>query len=159
MPGPKVRGGALGLALLLGVSPFLTALANPPAPSKLEDYKGKVVPLAAVLKELGARLDADASPYWFALVSEDGKVYPLIKDSGSRMFHTDVRLLNRPMRLTGRVLPGTQLLQVLAVHSYVKGELHDVYYWCEVCSIRRGEKGICECCGGPMDLREVPVRK
>jgi len=34
-----------------------------------------------------------------------------------------------------------------------------VYYWCETCAIRRDypEKGVCECCGGPMELREVPL--
>jgi hypothetical protein len=48
---------------------------------------------------------------------------------------------------------------VLAVQSILKGQPHDVFYWCEVCSIRRSENGICECCGGPMELREVPLRK
>jgi hypothetical protein len=129
------------------------------APDKIEHYKGKVVPLADVLDKAGAPLDADAAPYWFALVGEDGKMYPLVKDGGSRLFFQDRELLNRPMRLTGRVIPKSQLLQVTAVHSYKKGELHEVYYWCEVCSIRRSEKIICECCGGPMVRREEPVKK
>jgi hypothetical protein len=28
-----------------------------------------------------------------------------------------------------------------------------------VSASRRGEKVICECCGGPMDLKEVPLKK
>ena len=64
-----------------------------------------------------------------------------------------------PVRLTGRLIPASQLLRVTAVHSYIKGELHDVYYWCDVCNIRRSEKKICECCGGPMELRLAPVKK
>jgi hypothetical protein len=63
------------------------------------------------------------------------------------------------MRLTGRLLPGSQVLQVKAVHSLRGGKLHEVYYWCDVCSIRRGEKDVCECCGGPMELREEPVER
>jgi hypothetical protein len=63
------------------------------------------------------------------------------------------------MRLTGRLLPGSQLLQVLEARSIHKGKLFEVYYWCDICSIRRGEKMICECCGGPMDLKEEPVRQ
>jgi hypothetical protein len=34
-----------------------------------------------------------------------------------------------------------------------------VYSWCDICSIRRGEKNACEFCGGPMELREEPVKK
>ena len=75
------------------------------------------------------------------------------------MFFVDRRLLNRPMRLTARTLPGSQLLEVLEVHSYLQGELHEVYYWCDVCSIKRLENKKCECCGGPMELREVPVKE
>jgi hypothetical protein len=147
----------LGLvaALAFALSPLLAA---PPA-GKTTYYKGKVVPLAGLLEKIGSKLDADAAPHWLALVTDDGAVYPLIQDDGSRMFFKDARLLNRPMRLTGRFLPGSQLLQVLEVHSYVKGELHEVYYWCDVCSIKRYEKKICDCCGGPMELREEPVKK
>ena len=75
------------------------------------------------------------------------------------MFFKDGKLLNRPMRLTGRLLPGSQLLQVVEVHSYLDGQLHEVYYWCDVCSIKRFEKKKCDCCGGPMELREEPVKK
>jgi hypothetical protein len=153
----RKRRLALGATVLLGLSPVLAAAG--PAATQTEYFKGKVVPLAGILEKQGVRLDADASPSWLALVSEDGKIYPLIKDDGSRMFYLDRRLLDRPMRLTGRLVPSSQLLQVIAVHSYLKGELHEVYYWCDVCSIRRNEKRICECCGGPMELREEPVKK
>jgi hypothetical protein len=43
------------------------------------------------------------------------------------------------------------------VHSYKDGKLHDVYYWCDICSIRGSELHACDCCGGPMELREVPA--
>jgi hypothetical protein len=126
---------------------------------KTEYFKGKVVPLAGIVEKFGVKLDSDAAPAWLALASDDGKIYPLIKDDGARMFFQDARLLNRPMRLTGRLLPGTQVLQVVEVHSYVKGELNDVYYWCDICTIKRFEKKNCDCCGAPMELRETPVKK
>ncbi len=130
-----------------------------PAAGPFRDFTGKVVPLADVVAKNGARLDADASPYWLALVSDDGKVYPLVKDSGSRLFFRDTALLNRPMRLRGRTIPGSQLLRVLTAHSLIKGKPHVVFYYCDICSIRRGEKMVCECCGGKMELREEPVKK
>ena len=94
----------------------------------------------------------------WSLKTEDGKIYPLIKDDGSRMFYKDAKLLNRPMRLTGRMLPGSQMLQVINVRSYVKGKLHEFYYWCDICTIRRTEAGICDCCLAPLDFHEVPYK-
>lgn len=154
-------GLGLCAALPFGYFPPLRChAADVPEKIKTDYYKGKVVPLAGILEKFGAKLDADAAPSWLALVGEDGKIYPLIKDDGARMFFQDNRLLNRPMRLTGRLLPGSQLLQVVEVHSYnQKNELQEVYYWCDICSIKRFEKKLCDCCGAPMELREEPVRK
>jgi hypothetical protein len=140
--------------LVFSLSPLL---ARPPE-GKNELYKGKVVPLAALLDKQGVKLDADAAPQWLAIVTDDGKTYPLVKDDGSRMFFKDERLLKRPMQLTGRLLAGN-MLQVVNVHSIVKRELNDVYYWCDICAIRRNEKKVCDCCGGPMELKEEPIKK
>lgn len=150
-----VRRLALCAALAFAVAPLLAG----PGAAKNDNYKGKVVPLAAVLDKQKVKLDADAAPHWLALVADDGKIFPLVKDDGARMFFKDERLLNRPVQLTGRLVPGTGLLQVVTVHSLVKGELHEVFYWCDICSIRRNEKKICDCCGGPMELKEEPVKK
>jgi hypothetical protein len=149
--------GAVGLGLVFFC---LIRADNPPAAKndKNEFFSGKVVPLADVLDKNGAKLDADAAPYWLALVTDDGKIYPLVKDAGARMFFKDTKLLKRLMRLTGRLVPGSNLLQVVNVHSKIKGQLHEVYYWCDICTIRAYEGGICDCCGGPMELREVPVK-
>jgi hypothetical protein len=147
---------AVCVALAVCACPILLGA---PRQDKRETFTGKVVPLAGLVEKLGSKLDADAVPHWLALVTDDGKVYPLIKDGGSRMFFKDKALLNRPMRLTGRLLPGSQLLQVIEVHSLRMGKRHEIYYWCNVCSIRRTEKNACECCGGPMELKEEPAGK
>jgi hypothetical protein len=124
---------------------------------KTEVYTGKVQPLAKLLEKHGAKLDADAAEQWLALVADDGKVYPLVKDDGSRMFFKDAKLLDRPMRLTAHLVPELRVLQVVSVQSVIKGKLHEVYYWCDVCSIRTYEAGKCACCGAPVELKEVPV--
>ncbi len=159
MKAPVRRRLALCLALGLALGPVLFGPAGAAPEAKTRQFKGKVVPLAGLLDKFGSKLDPAAAPHWYALVTDDGKTYPLIRDDGSRMFFNDPKLLNRPMRLTGRLFQDTHLLQVLAVHSYLKGKLHEVYYWCDICSIRRNQKQICECCGGPMELREVPVKE
>jgi hypothetical protein len=161
----RLRRLGLGAILLLCLIPLLFAPAQTPkqpakpAAVKNEYFNGKVVVLADLVEKFGFKLDADAAPHWLALSTDDGKIYPLIKDDGSRMFFKDEKLLKRPMRLTARLLPGSQLLQVIEVHSYKDNELHEVFYWCDICSIKRYEKKICDCCGGPMELREEPVKK
>jgi hypothetical protein len=147
------------LALCIALAFGFASLFAGPSDTKYTDYKGKVVPLAKLLEKQKIKLDADAAPHLLALVTDDGKTYPLIKDDGARMFFKDEKLLNRPMQLTGRIVPGTNFLQVVTVHSFVNGELNDVYYWCDICAIRRNEKKLCDCCGGPMELKEEPVKK
>lgn len=147
---------AIVLCLGVALSPLWLKAEKP---EKLLVLKGKVVPTAELVKKIGTRLDADAMPFWMALVTEDGKIYPLIKDNGSRMFFQDKKLLNRSMQIQGRTLPGCQLLQIRDVHSIHNGTLHELYYWCEICAIRRSEKTLCECCGGPMERIEKPLKK
>jgi hypothetical protein len=156
---PFTRRLALLGVLAASLLPMLLARGGTQAPFKTHDYKGKVVPLAGLLQKLGAKLDQDAAPSWLALVTDEGKIYPLVKDDGGRMFFKDARVLNRPMRLTGRLVPGSELLQVVNVHSYKDGKLHDIFYWCDICSIRGSELHKCDCCGGPMELREEPVAR
>jgi hypothetical protein len=148
------------LTAALSVLLILARVEGADKESKPIQLDGKIVPLAGILEKFGSRLDAEAAPHWLALVRDDGKVYPLIKDDGSRLFFSDPRLQNRTMRVTGRLFQDTHLLQVLSVNSVKNGQLYEIYYWCDVCSIRRNELlKKCDCCGGPMELREEPVKK
>jgi hypothetical protein len=153
-----VRRVLLLLACAACLTPFLAADTKK-AELPIIELKGKVVPLADLVAKTGSKLDADADSTSLVLVGDDGKVYTLVKDGGARLFFKDKALLNRPMKLTGRLLPNSQILQVSSVNSIVKGELCAVYYWCDICSIKRGEKMTCECCGGPMVLHEEPIKK
>lgn len=151
----------LGLAIALGFAllPLYVGWAGgDKSADKNQYFTGKVVPLADALAKTGVKIDPDAAPLTLVLQADDGKLYSLIKDEGSRMFFKDAKLLNRPMRLTARPIPNSPFLQVINVHSVVKGKLHDVYYWCDVCVIKRFEPGICDCCGDVMVFREEPLK-
>lgn len=119
--------------------------------------RGKVVPLEKILQEVGSRLDRDAAPYWLGLVTAEGKIYPIIKDDGARRFWKDDRLLNRELEITARTVKNTSLLQVVSVRGIKDGKLTELFYWCDICAIKRFELNDCECCGGPMILKEIPV--
>jgi hypothetical protein len=150
---------ALCLALAFAALPLLAIPAqNAKSADKNQYLKGNVIPLDKLLAKQDVKVDPDAAPAWRVLQTEDGKVYPIVKDAGSRMLFQDARLLNRPLRLTGRLVVNGSLLQVIAVQSYVKGQLCDVYYWCDICTIRSYEHGRCDCCGGPTELREEPAK-
>jgi hypothetical protein len=151
---------ALLLALAFAMLPLWGGWAgDPKTADKNAFYPGKVVPLADILAKSKTQMDADVAASVLVLQTDDGKLLPLLKDSGSRMFFKDAKLLNRPMRLTARKIPNSDILQVINVHSVVKGKLHEVYYWCDICTIRRLEAGDCDCCGAPLERREEPVKE
>ena len=106
-----IRRLGIVVALVLAAGPAVLGVrGQDKGEFKTQSYSGKVQALAPLLEKQGAKLDADAAEHWLALVAEDGKVYPLVKDDASRMFFKDKTLLNRPMRLTGRVVGATSLL-------------------------------------------------
>jgi hypothetical protein len=144
----------LGVALLVGLSPCLAGTTG----AKNEYFKGKVVPLAQALEKSGIKIDPDAAAVEMALVGDDGKIFPLVKDTASRMFYLDKRVRDRPMRLTGKLVADGKLLQVVNVRSYKDSQLCDIYYWCDICAIRMSELNRCDCCGGPVELREEPIK-
>jgi hypothetical protein len=144
--GVRRRGPLRGLlifALLLTPAPLFTA----------EDgravYTGRLI---AVYDQ-----SAGMKPPAVVLVSE-GRVLPILQDEGGRRFFKDRRLFHRDYRIIGRVVGGA-FLQVLSVQSVRDGKPHEIYYWCDICAIRRTEMNDCECCGAPMELRETPIER
>src|SRR5205085_8542780 len=149
---------SLLFVLLVSLAPwFFSEWVGGEEPAKTKEFAGKVVTLAERLEKDGVKLDRDAAT--LALAGDDGHVYPLVKDAGSRMFFKDKQLLNRPMRLSGRLVADGKMLQVLAVRSVVNGKLNEPYYWCDICKIQRFEPNDCDCCGAPLEFREEPVAK
>lgn len=151
------RRGAIGIAVLAALTPFLLAPAQ--TDPKTQFYTGKVVPLNSILEKENAAVDKDAAPFWLALMADDGKVYPLIKDGGTRLLFTDPKMLNRQVRLTARPVAGGKLLQVFQIHTVKNGKLYEPFYWCDICVIKRFAKIDCECCGAPMEFREELLKE
>ncbi len=158
----SIKQTGICFALGFGIIPFLVYGVAGFSQDKInvgetQHFQGKVVPLDDLLKKVGSNLDKEASPHWMVLVTEDGHYYPIIRDELSQMFFKDPKVRNRPMKITGRLFADTHLLQVLNVNSVKEGKLHEIYYWCGICAIRRNSGGICDCCGDPMHLKEVPL--
>ncbi|MBN9522174.1 hypothetical protein J0H58_27250 [bacterium] len=117
---------------------------------------GKVLPLAAALAKFGVKADADTPGV--ALVTDEGKVSPIVKEELSRMLFVEEKLQSGPVRLTAKLVPGTTLLRVSAVQTVKDDKVYDVDYWCDNCQLFVLSPGPCKCCGGPTVLRETPTK-
>lgn len=150
----RAAASVLLLALLAHVSPGRPT--DPPADGSPAVVAGKVLPLAAALEKVGVKADKDSTGV--ALVTDEGRVYPVVKEELSRMLFVEEQLQNRPVRLAAKLVPGTMFLRVTAVQTVKDGKVYDVDYWCDNCQLFALAPGPCKCCGGPTVLRETLVK-
>lgn len=120
--------------------------------------RGQVVWMADALRDrFGIETDDDVAHAVVALEDEEGRLYPLLKDTRGRSFHTDERLRNIDLELLVRRYPGSPAVQVVRVYAIKPDGKYQLDYWCDVCSIAMYELKPCECCQGPTRLRERRV--
>ncbi|HWB14196.1 MAG TPA: hypothetical protein VG826_33525 [Pirellulales bacterium] len=147
---------------------FVVALV-PPCPAAepkaeksytTESLSGKVVWLSEALKDrFGIKTDDDVAHAVVALETSEGQLYPLLKDARGRGFHADERLRGVDMELLVRRYRGSPMVQVVRVYTLKSDGKYELDYWCDVCSIAMYELKPCECCQGPIRLRERLVEK
>jgi hypothetical protein len=101
---------------------------------------------------LGLRLEGDAPP-------GAPRYYTLLRTPLSEALFADERFRKHDLVVTGRTFPGTLLLEVTRFQWRRDGKLHDVFYYCDVCSIRGVDPGLCACCQGKVELREEPAQE
>lgn len=128
------------------------------------DRKGRLV---CLLEEMKAVHGVEIAPIHEHVLGFrlDGKVpeggfryYTVLRTRIAEGLFVDKRFKDRELRLLGRVFPGSAVLEVGRYHWWKDGKLQDVYYWCDVCSIRSADPGICACCQAKVELREEPSK-
>jgi len=125
-----------------------------------QSLRGRVVWLAdAMAQRYGIETDADATHAQVALDADDGMLYPIVKDFRGRAFHVDERLRDVEMELLIRRYDGSPLVQVLRIYTFKPDGKYELDYWCDVCAIPMYELKECECCQGPIRIRERLVVK
>jgi hypothetical protein len=60
----------------------------------------------------------------------------------------------RELQITARLREGNQL-ETIKVQSVKDGKLYDIYYFCDICSIRAYTPGLCPCCRNELEFRET----
>lgn len=159
---PPLRTAFILLAALLSAPVFAgtAQAADPERQYTTESLRGKVVWLAEALeRRFDLKTDDDAAHAVAALERTDGRLDPLLKDARGRAFYSDERLRGVEVELSIRRYRGSPMVQVLRVYTIKPDGKYEVDYWCDVCSIAMYELKACECCQGPIHLRERRVEK
>ena len=139
------------------VAPQPAASTNSFAPQEIQ-LRGKVVCLAEEMHRLYQTDLAAHHEHLFGFKTDDDKYYTLLRTKYSEALFVDQRLREKQLILKGRLFPGTKLFEAITMRSVRDGVMHELYYYCTICAIRSVSPAPCECCQGPVELVEKPVR-
>jgi hypothetical protein len=149
------QGKTLFWGMYLGVYwLFVSGLGGWAAAPERGVFSGQVVCLGETMaREHRAELPPGHEPLW-GLKADDGRYFTLLRNRFSEALFVEPSLRGIDLRLTGRVFPGSNLLEVELIRTLREGKAYQVTYYCEVCEIFSVAPGICECCQAPTELRE-----
>jgi hypothetical protein len=152
--------GLLGLVLAGGTAWSPTVLGDAESAKSADatvvldgvvDFWGDVIRDESKLELLDESLDRV-----LVLKGKDGRHWPILPTEAGLFFYKDERARKRPMRIRARVHGGSSL-EVIDRYPLADGKPLESYYWCEICAIRMYHLKDCDCCQGPIELREHPV--
>ena len=164
-----VFGVALSSGLMFALAPDTARKDELPAAFTAE---GRLVCLAEEMKDrykaevppvhdhmLGLKVEAKNAAGAQGPAGEAFAYLAILRTPLSEALFADDRFRRRTLRITGRRFPGTTLCELSRFQWLKEGKLFDVYYWCEVCSIRGVNSGPCACCQGKVELREAEAQE
>ena len=131
----------------LAVSTALAAAVPPAAkPARTNEsaveLRGRLVPLQPPVTHAAFR-------------TESGDIYTLLSNRLSSALFLDTNLQSKTLLLGGRVLPATRTFEVTRnLRSVRAGQVHELFYYCDICAITGIDPGPCMCCREPVHLVE-----
>jgi hypothetical protein len=116
------------------------------------------VVIGVAAADQSVRLEGRVSRAGTNLVFEanPGKRYELKRTRNSEALFLDTNLLARVLVVSGKV-EGKSFEITSNLRSIKDGELHEVFYYCDICAITSNLPELCQCCREPTVLREEPV--
>ena len=93
--------------------------------------------------------------YGFKTDSEG--LFTILRTKLSEAIFVDERVRDRELILSVRILPQSRVIDVVTIKSVKDSVVHDLYYYCFICSIRTVDPAICLCCQEPVEFMEVPL--
>lgn len=159
------RPAWIALILVAVVAAYGAAIATPPvAADGLEPYstatvRGRVAWVGEALgRRFGIKSESSLAESMVALETSDA-VLPIAPDLRGKAFMDDKRLRAMDVELLVRKYKNTPYLQIMQVYHVKPDGKYQVDYWCEKCAIATFILKECECCQGPMELRERLVKE
>lgn len=126
------------------------------ADRKQVTVQGRVICLDSANRPVSSAADCAGAEVRFGLKNSVGALYLFSwQDPFTKMF-LDPQVRERELQIAGRVHSG-MTLEIISIHSIVSRKLYDIFYYCDVCSIKAFEPGLCYCCQNDFELRETPV--
>lgn len=117
--------------------------------------RGRAVCLDATGREADPLFGCNDAGNRFGFASKDGRLYKFSTTDAMTAMFSDPRVRQRELQVTARLRPVDQL-EVIKVQSIKDGKLYDIFYYCDVCSIKAYAPGLCPCCRNDLEFRETP---
>src|SRR4051794_6880414 len=123
------------------------------------ELRGKVVCLSEEMQQLYGAPLPEKHQHGYGFKAENGSYYSFLRTPLSEGVLTDTNFQSKTLLIKGRVFPKTQILEITGnLHSVRNGKLNELYYYCDICSIKSSSPGPCMCCREPVHLVEEPVK-
>ena len=117
--------------------------------------KGRIVCLSSSVSSGSEEVECGAEGL-FALSTPEGEIYRFLPEDAKTAMFQDPRVRQRLLQIRGRLTPPNSI-EIIKIQSIKEGQLHDLYYRCEVCHITAFDPGPCWCCQDDFEFRETPV--
>jgi len=137
--------GILALGMCAG---WLSLADEPPTPASSANTN--VVQLKGTL--LPRTNAADAVKF----KTESGIVYTLVSNQPATALFRETKLAGHTLLLKGRAT-GQKFEVTGNLRSLHDRKLHDLFYYCDICSIKTSDAGPCLCCREPVRITETPI--
>ncbi len=131
--------------------------AEHPADKGVE-LRGRIVCVPEAMQEKhGAELAAKHE-HIYGLKTAEGKIHTILRGKYSEAIFLDERVRQKELVLRARVFPEAQAIEVMNLRSVKDGVVHDLHYFCQICTIYLVAPVVCDCCQGPVELKEEPLK-
>lgn len=127
--------------------------------AKEAELRGRVVCLVEERAKSAKASAPGKHEHAWAYKTADGQLYTLLRTKSSEALFLDERLRQKDLILKGPLKERTREFEPVVMRSVKNGAVHELYYWCDICTIRSIVPGECVCCRQPVELRERPLKQ
>jgi hypothetical protein len=122
-----------------------------------QSIRGRIVCLAEEMHAVYETHLPTNHEHIYGFKAMDGQIFTVLRTKLSEAIFVDDRVRNRELILSVRVLPLSRVIDVVTIKSVKEEVVHDLFYYCFICSIRTVDPAICLCCQEPVEFMEEPL--